>query len=108
MTRKDHVDGNAMMSAVNHQRRLIKLGETLQRVEPVLDRLYDEDVIIKGVTIRFCSEDNSEYFATIRAQVEGEQVVAFHAGATFYETVEGLINRLTNKSLRWKDDQYAK
>lgn len=108
MKKNDDVNGSAMLSAVNHQRRLIRLGETLQQLEPVLDKLYEEDTMILGVSIRFTDDEGGDYLVVIRAQKDGERVVAFHAAATFYEAVEGFVNRLTNRSLRWKADEFTK
>lgn len=107
MKKNQDVPGNAMMSAQNHQRRLIRMAETLQRLEPVLEKLWDEDTIVMGMSIRFAVDEGDDYLATIRAQKDGEQVVSFHSAQTFYEVVEGVINRLTNRSLRWKADEFA-
>lgn len=101
------VPGNAMLSVAAYQKRMIKLGEALMRLEATLERLYDEDILILGLSVKFPNEEGADYFMTVRAQVDGELKVAFHGAATFAESVEGFVNRLVRKQLRWKADKYA-
>lgn len=100
------VPGNAMQSVANYQRRMIRLGETLMRTEPVLEGLFAEDVEVRSVTVKFPSEESGDYFVIVRAYVKGKGHVAFHAAATFAEAVEGVAARLKNRSLKWKVDMY--
>lgn len=99
--------GNSLQSVANYQRRMIRLGETLMRIEPVLESLFDEDVELRSVTVKFPTEETGDYFVIARAYEKGKPVVAFHAAQTFAEAVEGWANRLKNRSLRWKADMYG-
>jgi hypothetical protein len=96
-----------MISVAAYQKRMIKLGESMMRLEATLERLYDKDILVLGVSVKFPNAEGEDYFMTVRAQVEGELRVAFHGAATFAESVEGFVNRLQRGQLRWKVDKYA-
>ena len=102
------VPGSSYLSQLAYQKALITFAEKLVRFERVAERLFEDDVHIMGMTIRVPSGEGEDYLVTIRAFVGGDAKVAFHAGATIVEVLGGVMNRLTNNSLKWKDDKYAK
>jgi hypothetical protein len=48
-----------------------------------------------------------EYLIVVQAAKDGERVVAFQSAPTLAEAFEGLFNRLENRSIRWRADEYA-
>lgn len=108
MVKHKDTPGNAMESTLNYQRAMLRFAESVVQFEWLYERLFARDVELLGLTVRIPDRDGMDYLVTVRAQVEGQRVVGFHAGATLYETLEGTLNRLKNKSLKWKADQYAK
>jgi hypothetical protein len=101
------VDGNAMMSAKLFAEQTIKAAETLIRVERSLDRLFEKEVYVEGVTIRCPTEEKPGYLAIVRAVTPAGRMVAFHREETFWEVVVGVAKRLENGSLKWAEDRYG-
>lgn len=86
---------------------LRKQAETLGYFEELLDKRYDEMFEIRSISLKPPSEDRAEWFAVVRASAEGVPLVGFHSGATIAETLVGLVNRIDNRSMKWRDDEYA-
>jgi len=102
------VPGDAWGSQLNYQKALVRLAEKLIRFERLVDLRAEEEFFVMGMSIRIPQEEGEDYLITLRANAPTGQVVAFHAAASLREALEGLINRMSNKSLMWKADQYAR
>jgi hypothetical protein len=81
----EEVPGNSVASVANYQRVLIKTAEALYGYEPKLDRLFEDDVIVTGLSIRHPIDEGTDYLLTARATIGGERFVAFHGGDTLVE-----------------------
>lgn len=103
----EEVPGNALGSQLAYQKALIRFAEKLNSYEAALQYLFDDDILVTNMTIRHPMDEGEEYLVTLRAIIGGRAKVAFHAGASMFELLEGLVNRMRRKSLKWKDDQYA-
>lgn len=100
------VPGSAIGSHAAYARQMIRQAETLLGMEDVLDHLFEEDVQLRSISIRCPEDDRPEYMAVVRVFWHGEKQVAFHNAPTFLETMTGVVNRLKNRSLQFKDDKY--
>lgn len=103
----EDVPGSAMGSQLAYEKALIRFAEKINLYEATLEHLFDDDIIITGMTIRHPLDTGEDYLVTLRAVIAGEAKVAFHDGASLLEALEGLVNRMRNKSLKWKADKYA-
>lgn len=101
------VPGSAYGSQLAYQKALIRFAEKINLYEASLEHLFEDDVVVTGLTIRHPLDEGEDYLITMRAIRAGEKIVAFHDGSSMFEVLEGLVNRLRNKSLRWKKDKYA-
>lgn len=108
MAKYKDIPGNAMGSVLAYQRALMRLGEKLNEYERTLESLFDDDIIVNSMSIRHPMDEGEEYLVTVRVVRGGESLVGFHAASTLSESLEGLLNRLRNKSMKWKADKYAK
>lgn len=103
----EEVPGSAIGSQLAYQKALIRFAEKINLYEASLEHLFEDDINVTSLSIRHPLDEGEDYLITIRAIAAGEKVVAFHDGASLFEALEGLVNRLRNKSLRWKADKYA-
>lgn len=107
-SKSGEVDGNAMASAMAIQRQLIRGAEQLARAESTFRWHEDRDRAVLAIRIRLPEYAGGEYMAVVSAEEEGARVVGFHNGTTLFETVQGLLARMENDTLVWKEDKYAR
>jgi hypothetical protein len=108
MTKKDsEVPGNAMASQQAYTRQLVRQAELLLRWEGIVNRLEDEEVWVDGLSIRMPTYDRPDTFVTVRAHTPTGKIVAFHGAPTLYEAVAGVVARVENRTLKWREDQYG-
>jgi len=100
------VDGNAMASAAAVQRQLLRMGDVLVRMEHTLEKAYENEVDVKRISVTMPDMERGDYMVYVSAYVDGKKMVAFHGGATFSEAIVGAIDRLANRSLKWREDKY--
>ena len=100
------VPGNSIASTLAYERTMVRLAQQLVRFEPLLERMFDEDIVIFGLSVRVPNEVGQDYLLTVRAQVDGKKVVGFNTANTLSEVVRSAVARLENRSMRWKGDQY--
>ncbi len=101
------VTGNAVASQANYMRQMAKLGELIWSMEHVLDLLYDVNIIVNSLTVRIPTADEAQYLVVVRATKEGRAVVGFHGSDSYADTIRGGIERLRNKTMKWREDEYA-
>ncbi len=105
--RSTDVPGNSVASAQAYQRQLVKASEALMSLEDTLSWYEDEEKWVYSIRVSMPSEDRDEYLGVIKASgVEGDQI-AFHQGGTYLETLVGVAQRLKNRTLKWRDDEYG-
>ena len=102
--RNQEHDGNAMASAAAFRQQLIRSGELLLRAERIFERCWDEDVFVRNVNIKLDGGGGGNYLAIVKAETPEGKIVAFHDAPTLLELVTGLLARLENKSLKWRED----
>lgn len=107
MDGKRDIPGNARGSALAAQQVVLGIGEKLVLAEKVIDSAWDAGIYVRSLSVRLPDDESSEYRLVIRALVEGEACVAFHNGATLSDVIVGLLNRLQNRSLKFRRDEYA-
>lgn len=105
--RSKDVPGNSMETAAAIQRVAARQGAKLLRWESLLESLDNDDTILSGLKVRLPQMEYDEYLIVVQAAKDGERVVAFQSAPTLAEAFEGLFNRLENRSIRWRADEYA-
>lgn len=101
----DEVPGNAYASAVAVQKQMVRLAETVYRLDERLQDLFENEVDIKQIKFIAPRMDKSGWLAVVTATVDGKDAVAFHGGEDFTEALKGVLDRLGNGSLKWKEDK---
>lgn len=89
------------------QKLMGRIADTLVRMNDKIDDYSDEDIYLRGMTIQTPWHGREDYLIILRATIGGQQVVAFSSGETFYEAVKVACERFINRTLKWKEDEYA-
>jgi len=82
-------------------------GWAMYKFEELCSRYAIEDVWIRGFSVSLFREESNEHLVTLRATTPTGKVVAFHGAATLAEALVGLVNRLDNRSLKWREDTWS-
>lgn len=90
------------------QRRCASLGEALMVFETLLPALEAEYIMLLGLSIRFPARAGFDWLIILRAEKPEGRVVAFTQGRTLFDALEALVGAVSERSLRWQPDQYAK
>lgn len=90
------------------QRRCQSLGEALMVFESLLPLLEAEYIMLLGVSIRFPARVGFDWLVIVRAEKPDGRVVAFVQGRTLFDTFEAFVQGVSDGSLRWQVDKYAK
>lgn len=88
-------------------RWLTNIGMTLVNFEERRERLEEESVFLKGFSVKLDGVDEGDVFIVLRADTEDGARVAFGSGPTLAEALRSTLERLYNRTLKWKEDQYA-
>lgn len=100
------IPGNSVGSHAAYLRQMVRQAETLQDFERILERMFEEETYVTGISFRFPHDDRLEYLAVVRVDGHAGRQVGFHNAPTFLEVVTGTVERLKNNSLRFKEDEY--
>lgn len=101
-------NGNTIAAQVAFDKQMAMMGQKIARFEEMCERYDDNDVFLRNMTVRFPDMMNSEYMIVIRCETPAGKMVAFQGGATLTEALTGLLNRMGNGSLEFKEDKYAR
>lgn len=103
--KRENHDGNAAASAAAFTRQMVRVGEVLHRAEFTIDRDADEDLFLTHINIKVNPSGDGGYLAIIKAETPEGRVVAFHDAPTLAETIVGVLDRLSNRSLKFREDR---
>lgn len=91
------------------QRRWRDSGAALDRIGYGFEHFEVYGIELTGMSFRPPQAPNGEWLIVVRGlDDDGAPVVAFHSDVHLDTAVVGLQNRLTNRSLRWREDEYAR
>lgn len=101
------VKGSSVASNEAYVRTLVRQAETLWRFDNIWQEYFDGDYHLVSVRVIFPGLVGGEFKAVLKVEYQGQKLVAFHNAETLVETLVGLLNRLENRTLKFKEDQYA-
>lgn len=107
MKAKGDVSGNARASELQFQEEMLRLGMQVARAERIFNSLFDDDIRVSRFSVKVPLYEGGEFLIVITAMAGGRGVVAFHSSPGFSDSVRGALARLENRSVSWKDDEYA-
>lgn len=100
------IPGNAVGSHAAYVKQMVRQAETLMGFESVAEHMFAEEVFFRSMSIRFPEDDRPEYLAVVRVYWHGEKQVGFHSAPTLLELLTGVVNRLKNRSIKFREDSY--
>ena len=90
------------------QEQFERIGEALEQIGRACEGYRELSVQPTGMSIRAPRSREGEYLVVIRGEDnEGMPVVAFNSGHSIGEAVRGVEARLSNGTLRWREDEFA-
>lgn len=86
-----------------------KGGNALAQVDRAFLDYRDLAVLPHGMTIKAPPSRMGEYLLVLRGTDEaGSAMVAFHSAVGLVEAIVGLNARLSNGTLKWRPDEFAR
>ncbi len=83
---------------------LKKLGTRLEQLDRWVDDPPDGETYISEIRLKVDAGYDGTVAGIIKATIGGQKVIAFHSDETVTEVVTGIVSRLGNGSLKWRED----
>lgn len=104
MGQKRDVPGDARESTLRAQEMMLDIASVFMSVDKVIDKLWEEDVVVTSLRVRIPQLDNQEYLLVVNARKGETMLVGFHGADSFHEAVRGGLARMNVGKMRFKED----
>jgi len=84
---------------------LNRLGVRLEQLDRFVDDPPDGETFITEVRFKVNAAWDGGVLMIVKATINGEKVIGFHGDDGLAETLAGGVNRLSNGSMKWKEDK---
>lgn len=92
-------------SATKAAARLVaKLGARVEQLDRYIQDPPDNERFITEVRFKVRYGDVGDVLGVLKADTPDGKVIAFHSDDTVAEVLSGLVNRLNNGSIKWRED----
>jgi len=92
----------------DHMRLMVlKWGYSLVDLESLMSKDASDGLRVQSITVRNPKEPGADYLVVVKATVEGRYYVGFHGAQTVAEALAGATARITNRSMRFREDSPA-
>lgn len=96
-------------SSINEAQRyadaVYKDWQKVDGVDRLVQRMDEADIVIRGIRFKPPDGEGMSWLAIVTADGALGDVVGFHDAPTFREVLIGLVNRLENGSVKWKENK---
>lgn len=86
-------------------RLLSKLGTRLEQLDRFIQEVPDDDTHITEVRFKVRYSTVGDVLGVVKADTSKGKQIAFHSDDTVSEALVGIVNRLNNGTLVWKEDK---
>lgn len=86
------------------QRMMIKLGVALERLDVMTTEGLSNETYITGINIKIRYDTHGDVIVVLKADSADGKLVGFNTADSPSSAVLGLVNRLDNGTLRWRED----
>lgn len=86
-------------------RQVAKKGEVLLDLDDQFDDPRQSDVVYTDLRVRLGDGSDPEVLVILKRTRAGEKEIAFHYAQGVGAGLEGLVGRLKNGSLKWREDK---
>lgn len=83
------------------------IGMAMIIADKRMETLEEEGLNVLSVRVRRNQDEDGGYLAVVTAEGETGRVVGFHGAATYAEASRGILEKLYNRSLKWREDKYG-
>lgn len=101
------VPGNSVGSQMEFERQMLRAAEQMLRFERVAARLWDDGIVLKGMSVRLPKVPGGDFLVVVRADKDGSAAVCFVGSDSLMDVVRKTVATLENGTAKWKDDEYA-
>lgn len=91
-------------SKVAAKRLLTKLGSKVEQLDRFATEAPSGDYYITEVRFKVRYDTVGDVLGIIKIEGENGKQIAFHSDDTISEALGGMVNRLVNGTLKWKED----
>ena len=100
------------MPNVNHRRAAGRditqdIGQAIGGLERTINRWSDEDMHLLSFTVSTPLKGRADYLIVARFTDGTSKKVAFSSGDTVYDALRTFANRMANKQLKLREDEYG-
>ncbi len=85
--------------------QIAKKGEVLLDLDDQLANPHEDGVLYTDLRIKLDVGYDADYLLIVKRIRGDEKEIAFHYGSTVGAAVEGLVGRMKNGSLKWREDK---
>lgn len=103
MARKS--ERGALNEAASYADAIYKDWQKVDSLDRIVERLDENDMIVLGLRFKVPDGDGASWLAIVTARSPEGDLVAFHDAPTFRECLIGTVNRLSNGSMKWKENK---
>lgn len=90
-------------------RLITRLGAALERLDVWVSEAPDDEKYVTGLNFRVRYDTEGDVLAVVKADTADGPIVGFHSAETVSAALLGLLARMDNGSLKWREDiPYAK
>jgi hypothetical protein len=86
------------------ERQMLRLATILLGMEKIIENWDDDDIFFTSMTIKDKRMEDGGWLAIVKATTPSGNLVGFHGGDTFSECVRGVVERMANKTMRFRED----
>lgn len=101
------VPGDAIASARAVTQYWYDVGLDIGRLDKYRVQEGHDAPVLTELRIRCDPSDDQGVLVVVKGYTEKGYVVAFHRGETVVEALVGAARRVSNHTLKWREDEYA-
>jgi hypothetical protein len=95
--------------AVNNDERMRAVGFAVSDLGLAMEGKRQLSVEVMGFSVRAPRESGDEFLVTLRVlDADGAPWIAFHSATSLDETLSGVVARLWNGTLKYREDSWAR
>ncbi len=85
-------------------RLLTAIGSSLERLDRFIVEVPDDEHHIRSITIKMRFDDVGDILLMVKADSGSGPKIAFQAAESVAACITGIVNRLDNGSVKWRED----
>jgi len=104
--KNEQYNGNTLAAQAAFDREMVRVAAVLHRLDGIADDTYREERLLTRLSLSFPSLSREGYLAMVTSETPEGKWIAFNADPSPVTALVGLILRIENKTVKWKEDQW--